>query len=144
MLFYGARRTVELLTFGSGHTASDAFVVLPAERIAFMGDLAFFQCHPVLPAGNLQAWVTILERLTEFDLETFVPGHGPLGTKADIALQKQYIVALKELATRVIESGGAADQVAQQPVPSPFDVWSRGMPAFETNMRLLYQRLSGK
>jgi hypothetical protein len=41
-------------------------------------------------------------------------------------------------------AGGSADEVAQQPIPSPFDAWSHGMGLFGANMRYLHQRLSGE
>jgi glyoxylase-like metal-dependent hydrolase (beta-lactamase superfamily II) len=143
LVFHGTQRTAELLTYGSGHTSSDAFLVLPAERIAFMGDLAFFQGHPFLGSSIPSAWVVVLERMEQSDIETFVPGHGPLGTKADITLEKRYIIVLEELATLVVEAGGSADDAAQQPVPAPFDAWGDAQSRFERNMRFLYQRLAG-
>ena len=144
MVFHGTGRTVELLTWSGGHSSSDAFLLLPTERIAFMGDLGFFQFHLPLMAGDPQTLMTILERLIELDLETFVPGHGPLGSKADVILQKRYIAALEELAAQVVEAGGSVDEAARQPIPSPFDTWSQGIGLFEDNMRFLHQRLSGK
>jgi len=45
VVFHGTHKTVELLTWGGGHSSSDSFLLLPAERIAFMGDLGFFQFH---------------------------------------------------------------------------------------------------
>lgn len=144
LVFHGTQRTAELLTYGSGHTSSDAFLVLPAERLAFTGDLAFFQRHPFLGSSIPSAWVVVLERIEQSDIETFVPGHGPLGTKADIALEKRYIIVLEELAALVVEAGGSADDAAQQPVPAPFDAWGDGQSRFERNMRFLYQRLAGQ
>jgi glyoxylase-like metal-dependent hydrolase (beta-lactamase superfamily II) len=41
MVFHGTRRTAKLLARGGGHSPSDAFLLWPTERIAFMGDLFF-------------------------------------------------------------------------------------------------------
>lgn len=142
LVFHGTQRRAELLTYGSGHTPSDCFLVLPEERLAFAGDLAFFQSHPFMGTSDPQAWSEVLERLEQSDIDTFVPGHGPVGTKADISLVRQYITALEQLAAQVVESGGSADNAAQQPIPAPFDAWSSGVLRFERNMRFLRQRLS--
>lgn len=144
VVFHGTHRVVELLTWGGGHSSSDAFLHLPAERIAFMGDLGFFQFHVPLVGGDRRALATILESLLALNLETYVPGHGPLGSQVDVRLQMQYIAALEALAGQVVEAGGSADDAARQPIPAPFDSWSHGMGLFEANMRTLHQRLSGK
>jgi glyoxylase-like metal-dependent hydrolase (beta-lactamase superfamily II) len=143
VVFHGPRRTVELHTWGGGHSSSDAFALLPAERIALMGDIGFFQLHFPLMGGDRRTLTTILERLTGLDLETYVPGHGPLGTEADVRLQIQYIRALEALAAQVVEAGGSADEAARQPIPAPFDAWSHGMGLFGANMRTLHRCLSG-
>lgn len=142
LVFHGTQRTAELVTLGSGHTSSDCFLILPAENIAFIGDLAFFQCQPFMAHSDLQAWVAQLEKMEQSDIETFVPGHGPLGTKADLALQREYIIVIEELVAGVIEAGGSVDEALQQPLPQPFDAWSSNIARFEANIRSLYQRLS--
>lgn len=142
LVFHGTQRTAELVTLGSGHTSSDCFLVLPAEKIAFIGDLAFFQCQPFMAHSDPQAWVAQLEKMEQSDIETFVPGHGPLGTKADLALQGEYIIVIEELVAGVIEAGGSVDEALQQPLPEPFDAWSSNIARFEANVRSLYQRLS--
>ena len=143
LVFYGTRRAVELHTWGGGHSSSDAFLFLPAERCAFMGDLGFFQHHFPLLGSERHTLSTTLDRLLSLDLETYVPGHGPLGSKADVRLQIQYVAALEALAAQVVEAGGSADDAARQPVPAPFDAWSHGMGLFGANMRHLHRCLSG-
>lgn len=145
LIFHGTRRMAELLTLGRGHTSGDCFLVLPAENIAFMGDLAFFQCQPFMAYCDPEAWEAQLEEMELSDIETFVPGHGPLGTKADIALQKQYITVLEKLVVQIVNEGGTVEEALQQSLPEPFGAWlSGGMARFEANVRSSYERLSGK
>jgi glyoxylase-like metal-dependent hydrolase (beta-lactamase superfamily II) len=145
LIFHGTKRTAELLTFGGGHTPSDCFLVLQGENIAFMGDLAFFQCQPFMAYCDPEAWQAQLKEMEGSEFETFVPGHGPLGTKADIVLQRRYITFLEELVGRIIKEGGTVEQALQQSLPEPFDAWlSGGMARFEANVRSSYERLSGE
>jgi glyoxylase-like metal-dependent hydrolase (beta-lactamase superfamily II) len=145
LALHGTRRTVELNTQGRGHTASDCYLLLPADKVAFIGDLGFFASQPFMVYCDPQAWVAQLDGMGQWDIETFVPGHGPLGTKTDLALQKRYIQVLDELVARVIQAGGAMEDALQQPLPSPFDVWlTGGMNRFEANVRSAYKRLSGQ
>jgi cyclase len=145
LVFHGTRRTAELITQGRGHTDSDCYLVLPADKAAFIGDLGFFASQPFMVYGDPQAWLAQLDGMAQWDVETFVPGHGPLGAKADLALQKQYIQVLDELVARVIQEGGAVEDALQQPLPPPFDAWLMGgMNRFEANVRSAYKRLSGQ
>lgn len=50
-LSYGKDR-VELYYFGAGHTDGDAVVVLPVQRLAYLGDLFPGKTVPVIDAGN--------------------------------------------------------------------------------------------
>ena len=145
LVFYGPQRRAELLTEGKGHTDSDAYLVLPEERIMFMGDLGFFQTQPFMGSCDPGAWMAQLESMQQSNIETFVPGHGPLGTKANIALQMEYITALEESVAQVIKEGGSVEDALQRPLPAPFDGWLAGeMARFERNVRSSYERLSGK
>ena len=145
LIFHGTQRRAELLTAGKGHTDSDAYLVLPEERIMFMGDLGFFQTQPFMAFCDPGAWMAQHESMQQSNIETFVPGHGPLGTKADIALQGEYITALEEMVAQVIKEGGSVEESLQRPLPAPFDSWLAGeMARFERNVRSSYERLSGK
>lgn len=144
MVFHGPRRTAELLTFGGGHTLSDAFLYLPADRIAFMGDLVPVRTQPSF-FGDAATWIRILERVERLDIQTLVPGHGSVGTLADCATVRRYITDLKDLAGEVARRGGTADDAAALPVPAAYADWAA--PAtFPANMRFLYEhaRKSGE
>jgi len=111
----------------------------------FMGDLGFFQTQPYMAFCDPEAWMVQHESMRQSNIETFVPGHGPLGTKADIALQGEYITALEEMVAQVIQEGGSVEEALQRPLPAQFDGWLAGeMVRFERNVRSSYERLSGK
>jgi glyoxylase-like metal-dependent hydrolase (beta-lactamase superfamily II) len=76
--FTGAERTVQAISYGGGHTLSDAFLWLGDEKILFAADLVVNGTHPWVGDGDVQAWPGILERIAELGPETIVPGHGPV------------------------------------------------------------------
>jgi hypothetical protein len=68
-----------------------------------------------------------------------------LGTKADLALQREYIAMLETLVAEVIAEGGTAEDALQRPIPAPFDAWLHGGTArFEANFHSSFERQSGK
>jgi cyclase len=143
-IFHGAQRTVELHTVAPGHTVCDVYLHLPEDRIVLMGDLGFFQSQPFMVFCDPQAWVAHLQQMEQTDVETFVPGHGPLGTKADLALQRQYITLVEERIARAVQDGVPVEAVLQQGLPAPFDAWMLGSARWEANVHTLYERMSGE
>ena len=145
LVFHGTRRRAELVEVAPAHTASDLYLLLPDDRIVFMGDLGFLQCQPFMAYCDPQAWVSRLEEMEQLDVETFVPGHGPVGTKADVTLQRRYITLLEELVTQAVSDGLTVEETLQKTLPAPFDSWLHGgMARWEGNVRSSYERLSAK
>lgn len=144
LVFYGASRTAELHTVAPAHTASDAYLLLPEEGIMLMGDLGFFQCQPFMAFGDPEGWKAQLEAMEQSDIEVFVPGHGPLGTRADVGLQKEYIAVLEDLVAAAIEDGLSLEETLALTLPAPFDGWLHGgMGRWQANVNTLYGRLAG-
>lgn len=144
LTFYGSRRTVEVHTVEPGHTASDVYLLLPEDRICFMGDLGFFQSQPFMVFCDPQAWMAWLAQAEAFDVEVFVPGHGLPGTKADLARQRAYIAALEALVAGVLAEGGAVKEALARPLPG-FETWIAASAArWEANVYSSYERQSGQ
>src|SRR5579872_1232827 len=143
LVFHGSKRSAELMTYGGGHTKSDAFLYLPAEKLALMADLLFNYCHAMIVDGDPHEWQRILERVKLLDLHTLVPGHGPVGTGADLDIQQQYLKLIEEMAQTVVQRGGTLEDAVQLTMPAPFDT----LPAsdvFEWNMEFLLEYLQQK
>ena len=94
LVFHGTRRSVRLVEHAPGHTPSDTYLVLLDEGIVFTGDLAFFAEQPYMGSCDPEGWLAWHDEAAALDTQAFVPGHGPLGTEEDLALQRRYIVAL--------------------------------------------------
>jgi len=142
LVFHGSQRKAELVTQGKGHTESDAYLILPEERIVFMGDLGFFQCQPFMVNADLLSWEAQLKTFLRSDVEAFVPGHGALGKKSDLTLMLDYFDSMEELVRRLIDEGKAVDYALKQILPPPFDEWQeRSSRRYERNVKSLYQKM---
>ncbi|WP_265182912.1 MBL fold metallo-hydrolase [Bacillus gaemokensis] len=96
---YGSKRTAKLITLGEGHSICDTILYLPKEKVCFMGDLLFVKSHPTFfEESNLQEWKHILETIERLEIDKAVPGHGPIGIKADLRKVIEYIEELTLLA----------------------------------------------
>ncbi len=138
-LLQGTRRTAALLTYGGGHTASDAFLVIPAERLAFMGDLLFVQSHLWIGHGSAQEWRYILKEIQQLDLRVCVPGHGPIGSPADFPAVIDYLAAVEEIVSDALENGTSAEEAAATPAPAAYADWAWSI-GWSANIQTLIER----
>jgi glyoxylase-like metal-dependent hydrolase (beta-lactamase superfamily II) len=141
--FKGPKRTVEFISFGGGHTDSDAFLYLPAEGIIFTGDLLVIKNHPDLTYGNPHEWLNIFAKIKTLEPARLVPGHGEIGTLADVTLIELYINALLQMAEQIRLEGGTAESVTALQPPSFTEGWNN-IDAFERNMKFLFEKTQRK
>ena len=122
----GSRRTVELRAFRGGHTEGDLVMVLPGERIAFMGDLMFIGIHVPLFLGDPDSAAAIQKEMIALGVRTLVPGHGWKGTARDVAGVAAYRQAVDSIARDIGVAGAADTLAARHPVPARFRrLWLR-------------------
>jgi len=139
LTLHGSKRTIEVLTFGGGHTASDAFLYLPDDQMLFMGDLLFVRAHPWIGHGNPEEWEHILQRVEQLSFTIAVPGHGPLGGRSDLALNRNYLASSVALAEECMSKDLSLEEATKTKMPVPFDNWE-GAEVFDWNMEFLYSR----
>ncbi|GAB4568995.1 MAG: hypothetical protein Kow0077_00800 [Anaerolineae bacterium] len=134
---HGSRRTVILHGDWAGHTASDAVLVVPDAGVAFLADLLFVKSHPFLADGNPLTLMDSLQQLQKLDVQTFVPGHGPVGTAADLEAMIAYLDTCMVRARALVKAGASPDDLTNEPVPDPFIDWA--FPHFYgVNLRFLH------
>jgi glyoxylase-like metal-dependent hydrolase (beta-lactamase superfamily II) len=145
MILHGSERRVEIRTYGGGHTQSDTILYLPDDGIVFLGDLLSTKRHPFLCDGDPGELPRILDLITRLDPVAIVPGHGDVGTLADIQAMQSYLAmltetALTELAFQYEDDKELDQKVAHFAVPTRYREW--GNPEFfNANLHFLYQRV---
>lgn len=142
--FQGSKRTAELRSMGRGHSEDDAVLLLPEEGVAFVGDIGFFDTQPFLGFCDIDLYREQLLFFQDADFQILVPGHGPVGSKDDIALQIKYFDVMEDLVGSVARRGSSLDEALQIALPEPFDKWLYGgMGRFEVNVRYLFEHFGG-
>jgi glyoxylase-like metal-dependent hydrolase (beta-lactamase superfamily II) len=103
-------KRVDLIEVGPAHTGGDALVHVPADRTVFTGDILFIDGHPILWVGPVGNWIKACDTIEAMDVETIVPGHGPVTDKAGVARLKGYLVYVRDEAKKRYDAGmGAFD-----------------------------------
>jgi glyoxylase-like metal-dependent hydrolase (beta-lactamase superfamily II) len=138
MTFKGPSREVQLITIGGGHTESDLVMYLPDDKILFAADLIFSNCHPYLADGTLRGSLEWLDYLSTLDIETVLPGHGPIGSKSVITDMKNYILEVESTATNFAEQGSPEEELQNIPIPEKYaEYWFDQF--FYSNLRFALQ-----
>ena len=83
-------KDIVLLEVGPCHTKGDLIVILPDDKIVFAGDLLFIGGTPIMWDGPLVNWLKGLDYILDSDVDTIVPGHGPITDKAGVRRIKDY------------------------------------------------------
>jgi len=119
-LTLGENKEIQVRHTG-GHTVGHATVYFVPERILFAGDLIFCQEYPYAgdPTNNPQRWIQSLEEILEMDIDTIVPGHGPLCDKVEIQLHLTYFKALEQWICNKIKLGATLAEVQQEKEAGP-------------------------
>ena len=91
-------RTVQLIEVGPAHTRGDTLAYVPDAKVVYTGDILFIGGTPIVWAGPLSNWVAACDLMLGMDIETVVPGHGPLTDKAGIASVRDYLAFVGEAA----------------------------------------------
>jgi cyclase len=105
-------KDVHLIEVGPAHTRGDVIVHVPADRTVFTGDVLFIGGHPLVWAGPVGNWIKACDLMLGWDIETVVPGHGPITDKAGISALKQYFEDLLAKSRPRFDAGLTAEQAA--------------------------------
>jgi cyclase len=122
-------KTVRLIQVGPAHTRGDVLIHVPADRTVFTGDILFIGGHPIAWAGPVSNWIGACQRILDMDVETIVPGHGPITDKLGVATVKGYLEDVSREARKRFDSGmssfDAAKDISRSNFPkSNYSSWT--------------------
>ena len=116
-LYLGGKR-VDLFYFGRGHTNGDIVALFPAQRVLAAGDL--FTIGDTTPelvdypgGGSAKQWPQTIEGVLSLDFDQVVPGHGTVGTKADMRKFHDTSIRLKDRVHEMIVGKKSKDEIAK-------------------------------
>jgi cyclase len=127
--------------WGPAHCDGDLIVYHPQQKIAFTGDLLFVGRFPWLGDCDLDGWIGILERLAAMDLQTVVPGHGPVSTLNEVAQFRDLLAALRSAVAQAIATGSSEDAAATEIALPDYATLPRYREWLAPNVRAVYRYL---
>lgn len=107
-------RHVELIEVGPAHTKGDTIAYVPDAKTVYTGDILFIGGAPIVWAGPLENWIAACDLIASLDVETVVPGHGPVTDKAGVAQVRDYLTFVLREAEGHRNAGVDAFDAAQE------------------------------
>lgn len=135
-------KAVHLIEVGPAHTRGDTLVYIPGDHVVFTGDILFIGGHPIIWAGPTSNWLRACDRILGMDVETIVPGHGPITDKQGVVEIKGYFEYIFQEARKRYENGMPALEAARDIPLDRYATWTDGE-RIAVNVASIYRELSG-
>ena len=91
--------------------------------------------------GSLVEWDKTLEKALQFDVDTVIPGHGPVAKKADLVKWRQTLATLRAHAKAAC-AGGATDALKRLDIRISMNWAMKTQPLFERSIPGICQELA--
>jgi cyclase len=116
-------RKAQLLTFTPAHTPADVAVWFPETRVLLTGDICFIGVTPLAVNGLISGWIAALDALIALTPDVVVPGHGPVGTLADLVVLREYFTATQHLGREAVAKKLSLQDALAEFDPGPVTAW---------------------
>jgi glyoxylase-like metal-dependent hydrolase (beta-lactamase superfamily II) len=132
MRFWHNGDSIDLVHFAPAHTDTDIFIHFHKADVLHVGDIWFNGMYPFIDegtAGNINGMIKAGEKaLAVAGANTkIIPGHGPLGSKADLQKFHDMLVAVRDKVAAIKKSGASEQEVVAKKPTAEFDAtWAKG------------------
>ncbi len=96
------------------HTSGDLVVYLPKAKVVFGGDVVLTNTgkYPVIHYGGSSAgWIATMKAILALDADTYVPGHGPIVPKAQLAAMVRDVEERRAAVKALVDAHKTAAEV---------------------------------
>ena len=138
---------VALGHFAAAHTDSDIYIHFQKSNVLHMGDVFFNGIYSYIDAGTkgsirgMIAGTTKMLAMVDNDTK-IVPGHGPLGNKADLKAFRDMLVTAMGRVQKLKSSGKSLEAaVAAKPLTDLDPVWGKGVLTADAFVHVIYTTL---
>jgi len=109
-------KSVELIYAGPNHSDDMIVMHFPDERAVFTVDFISVKRLPFrnLAGAAIPGWIDSIKTVEAMDFDILIPGHGPVGTKADAADHRQYFEDLVAAVQLGMDAGKSLDTLKQE------------------------------
>ena len=137
-------KTVELAYVGKNHSDNSIVMTFPEERTLFAVDFIPVRTLAFRDFGDayIPEWIDSLKAVEAMDFDILAPGHGSLGTRADVAAFRGYMEDLRAEVLASLRAGRSLEETQQVVTMDAYSDWGQYENWLPLNIAGMYQRLS--
>jgi len=132
---------IELNWVGRNHSNNSLVMRFPKEKIAFAVD--FIPVNAVafrnFPDAYLDEWIDSLRRVEAMEFDILAPGHGPLGTRANVTAFRNYLEDLRGQVLAAARAGKTLEETKKLVDLSKYKDWSGYEQMSQLNIEGVYR-----
>jgi len=139
--------SLDLVHFAPAHTDTDIYIHFQKANVLHVGDIWFNGIYPFIDegtGGSIGGMIRAAEKvLAVVDNDTkIIPGHGPLGTKADFQRYHDMLAAIRDKVA-ALKAAGVSEQetIAKKPTAEFDATLAKGFMDADTFTGIVYRTL---
>ena len=142
--FHWNNETLEVVHSKSAHTDGDAVIYFKSANVVHVGDLFFNGIYPFIDAGSGGSLEGVIAGVDEVlgridDTTKVIPGHGPLGNKADLKAYRDMLATVHGRMTELIKEGKNIDEIVAAKPTADYDAkWGGGFLKPDPWVKIVY------
>lgn len=139
--------TLALQYFAPAHTDTDIYIHFEKANVIHLGDTFFNGLYPFIDAGTggkLNGMIAAADKILPLanNDTKIVPGHGPLGNKADLTKYRDMLVTARDRVQKLKSAGKSVEEaVATKPLADLDADWGKGMLSSDLFIQVIYLTL---
>jgi cyclase len=143
LTFQLSSEEVHLYHFGRAHTDGDTLVYFKTSNVIHWGDTFSNRWIPAMDAsGNSLDWIAWLDKgIAVSPAATMVPGHGAIGTQADVLKLRAFFTKLQSDVRQEIAAGRTREQAMDNVKDAEYVNYPGGAARLRTNVGIIYDQL---
>lgn len=139
--------SISLIHVAPAHTDTDIMAHFSKANVLQTGDVCFHGIYPYIDGstgGKIDGMIAANDKILAMtDNNTkIVPGHGPLGTKADVQQFREMLVTARDRISKLKSAGKSAQEaVAAKPFADLDPAWGKGFFNGDVFVQIVYSTL---
>jgi glyoxylase-like metal-dependent hydrolase (beta-lactamase superfamily II) len=137
-------KSVEMIHPGTQHSANMSVLYFPDESAVFVVDFISLRRLPfqTMAGYDLDAWLGEIADVEALGANIVIPGHGDVGTTADVAEVRQYLEELRDQVAAGIEAGSSLEQLQGSITMDAYSDWGNYEQWLPLNVEGMYNMLT--